>query len=109
MRVNTIFALFRRSPDAKHGKNGRVIGMIWQSARILSLALSDGLSRWLTSAIFGEFTDALSSKRLAHFPKYWDEQKDGLSPPWAAENHWLHPADRLWVQTVQKLNFEQGR
>ena len=22
---------------------------------------------------------------------------------------WLHPPDRLWEQTVQKLNFEQGR
>ena len=45
--------MFRRRPDAKHGKNGCVIGMIWQSARILSFALSDGLSGWLTSVIYG--------------------------------------------------------
>ena len=45
--------MFRRRPGAKRGKNGCVIGMIWQSARILSFALSDGLSRWLTSVISG--------------------------------------------------------
>ena len=28
---------------------------------------------------------------------------------WAGENPWLHPPDRLWEQTVQKLKFVQGR
>ena len=54
------------------------------------------------------FTDVFSSKRLVRFPKYWDEQKDGLSQPWAGGNLWLLPPDRLWEQTVQKLNCEQG-
>ena len=45
--------MFRRRPDAKRGKNSCVIGMIWKSARIFPFALSDGLSRWLTSVISG--------------------------------------------------------
>ena len=45
--------MFRRRPDAKRGKNGCVIGMLWQSTRILSFALSDGLVRWLTSVVSG--------------------------------------------------------
>ena len=44
--------MLRRRPDAKRGKNGCVIGMIWYSARILPFTLSDGLSPWLRSVIF---------------------------------------------------------
>ena len=32
-----------------------------------------------------------------------------MSQPWAGENAWLHPHDRLWGQTVQQLKFEQGQ
>ena len=53
MRVEAILGMFRRRPDAKRGKNGCAIGMIWQSATILSFALSDGPTRWLTSVISG--------------------------------------------------------
>ena len=48
------------------------------------------IERWAKSLVdkshFWEFTDVFSSKRLARIPKYWDEQKDGLSQPWAGEN-----------------------
>ena len=71
------------------------------------------IERWAKSLVdkchFREFTDVCSSKRPARFPKYWDEQKDGLSQPWAGENLWLHPPDRLWEETFQKLKFEQRR
>ena len=71
------------------------------------------LERWARSLVDGShfraFTDVFSSKRFARFPRYWDATKDGLSQPWAGENLWLHPPDRLWEQTVQKLKFEQGR
>ena len=71
------------------------------------------IERWAKSLVdkchFREFTDVFSSKRLARFPKKCNEQMDGLSQPWAGGNVWLHPLDRLWEQTVQKLKFEQGR
>ena len=71
------------------------------------------LERWARSLVEGshflDFMDVFSSKRLARFPRYWDATKECLSQPWAREYLWLHPPDRLWEQTVQKLKFEQGQ
>ena len=69
---------------------------------------------WLAPSLvdgghFLTFTDVFSSKQLARFPRHWDATKDGLSQPWAGGNLWLHPPDRLWEQTVQKLENEQGQ
>ena len=70
------------------------------------------IDRWAKSSVdecyFPEFPDVFGNKRFARFLKSGDEQRDALSQPWAGENLWLHPTDRLWQQTIQKLKFELG-